>query len=162
MAGRMRGLCLFPAVAPWKGSLSLPGAGTPWVSLSRSFALWRLNCFAGRRAAACPNLQLLVGKQPFPPPSPMVPDGVWQRGKLNPPIWTSFALGFSICHPSVLAAASLGTAASSVLGPVQPNAGWHQSLHNQGFSAISLPNGCCWDGELIACYPGIHQHFGNA
>lgn len=29
----MRALCLFPASAPWKGSLSLSGAWTPWVSL---------------------------------------------------------------------------------------------------------------------------------
>lgn len=137
----------------------------PMGEFSQSFPLWRLSCFAGRRAAACPNLQQFVGKQPFPPPSPMVLNGFWQRWRLNPPLWTFFALGFSICHPSVLAAASLGTASSLALRPVQPNAGWYQSLQNRSFSVPSLPKGCCclcWDGELITCYPGIRQCFGNA
>lgn len=131
------------------GPLRLPSLGSlegllvpcpsPMGEFSQSFPLWRLSCFTGRRAAACPNLQQFAGKQPFPPPSPTVLNGFWQRWRLNPPLWTFFALGFSICHPSVLAAASLGTASSLALRPVQPNAGWYQSLQNQGFSVPSLP-----------------------
>lgn len=154
-----------PSLGSLEWLLIPPWRMDPIGEFSGSFPLWKLSCFAGGRAAACPNLQPFVGKQPFPPLSPMVLNGFCQRGRLNPPIWTIFALVFSICHPLVLAAASLGTASSLALRPVQPNAGWHQSLQNQVFSALSLPNGCCcpcWDGELIACYPGIHQCLGNA
>jgi len=110
----------------------------------------------GGRAAACPSLQPLVGKQPFPPPSSVVLDGFRQRGEAEPPpptsIWAFFAVGFSVCPPSVLAVAYPDAADAVVFGPAQLNAGWRQSLRKRGFSALPLPGGChclCRDGKRV-------------
>ena len=69
------------------------------MSLVKGFAPRRLSRFAGGQAAACPSLQPLVGKQPFPPPSLVVPDGFQQRGRLNPPLH----LGLFLLLASVVA-----------------------------------------------------------
>lgn len=83
----MQALCLFPALAPWKGSLSLPGTWTPWVSLAGVCSVEaELLCRQLSLQLPAPTCSHLLGNSPSLPIS-LTNGAEWglAKGEAEPP-----------------------------------------------------------------------------